>query len=861
MKKLIALMLLLAFMLSLASCGEGGEQSVSESEASFEESEPFVLSTDIKKIDSFMKTDIDRSLKVKNLFYKKQYSTSRTPDDKYPDGGGKLTDGDSMELIYGSNTHTGFSGARPVAIIFDLGEGSEHNLADISISASKIKDYGIGLPRYVTVSASDNGNRYTELGRIDTPADIADTANYVYYFAFPKAVTARYIRVTLSAPDGSLMLLDEICGFEYCEDGQYYNTLGNKYDQYLTIEDYYGYELNLGESKVKISESDADYNELRNLATLEGVEFDIQHFEGFFEGHTNSGMDEIGKLTDGKLHYGDIENGYFRCYRGAGRHIVADLGHIMSVSGCTVSFQDRESWGITTPPVYYISVSENGEDWVTVFAEHNSDYGMNKPRFNDTRNISFKDEYRARYVRLTFATVPDSEVSCQVYIGEFEILGRKNAANAKPAVENRDTPYGRYPDAEELGIGDILWAGISDTVGVHSGDYHVITEQTAYDYMVSTEATGKELLFDSFAFTTRGSISWHAERNEGYSWFLDELFYEGLNIDAVEKAYGRVKQEFGLTEKMPVWISVNCPIIGDTFNGKEIKTAEDYIECLKWQVDEATARFNAKGYQNIYLMGFYWQVENLRPNHWAPDPAHDTEALIAFNEYIHSKGYKTIWAPYYSYLQGIWNSHYYGIDITCWQPNYVFNPAEHYRLDAIAELAKLYGVSIEIEIEPNRQSEESLERYRTYLAAGVKYGFIDSVNTYYQGAVPGAYVVYRDSEDEITKAIYEESVLYIQNKLDYDPREKEPADLSVYTDKTATVKHGEKVSISLGSLEGAEYRFAQTSVYGRVELCRDGTFKYTAMKNFAGEDVVKIDIYDGEGEIKTVTVTITVTEE
>ena len=859
MKRILSILLSLIFVLTLASCNQGSEQSEDLSNVESEIEEEFILSGEIAQKDAFMTAEIDRSLKAKNLFYNLSYTSSRAFDSEYV-GGGKLTDGQTMDLVYGKNTFAGFRGLRPASIEFDLGEG-ERELADISIGCGRVKDYGIGLPKYVIVAASNDGKSFTELGRIDTPKDIADTAKYTYYFAFPKAVSARYIRITLSAPDNSLMLIDEICGFQYCEDGLYYNTLGNKYDQYLTIEDFYGYELNLGESKVQISETDADYNELRNLATLEGVEFDIQHFEGFFEGHTNSGMDEIGKLTDGKLHYTDIENGYFRCYRGAGRHIVADLGHIMSVSGCTVTFQDRQSWGISTPPVYYISVSENGEDWVTVFAEHNPDYGMNKPRFNDTRNISFKDEYRARYVRLTFATVPDSEVSCQVYIGEFEILGRKNAANAKPAVENRDTPYGRYPDAEELGVGDILWAGISDTVGVHSSDYHVITEQTAYEYMVSTEAAGKELLFDSFAFTTRGSISWHAERNEGYSWFLDEIFYEGLNIDAVEKAYGRVMQEFGLTEKMPVWISVNCPIIGDTFNGKEIKTAEDYIECLKWQVDEATARFNAKGYQNIYLMGFYWQVENLRPNHWAPDPAHDTEALIAFNEYIHSKGYKTIWAPYYSYLQGIWNSHYYGIDITCWQPNYVFSPAEHYRLDAIAELAKLYGVSVEIEIEPNRQSEESLERYRTYLAAGIKYGFIDSVNTYYQGAVPGAYVVYRDSEDEITKAIYNESVLYITNKLDYDPREKEPADLSVFTDKTATVKHGEKVSVSLGSLENVDYRFAQTSIYGRLSLCEDGTLTYTAMRGYAGKDVIKLDIYNGDGELKTVTIEITVTEQ
>ena len=48
---------------------------------------------------------------------------------------------------------------------------------------------------------------------------------------------------------------------------------------------------------------------------------------------------------------------------------------------------------------------------------------------------------------------------------EFEILGRKNAANAKPAEENRDTPYGRYPDAEEFVIIDDIQFGWQDLDG------------------------------------------------------------------------------------------------------------------------------------------------------------------------------------------------------------------------------------------------------------------------------------------------------------------------------------------------------------------------------------------------------------
>lgn len=862
MKKIFVLVIAILICFSAVACSTGQTEEVSKAVSVPEESEEeFVLNEKIPLIDGYMTEEIDRSLKAKNIFKGLPYTASRETDDKNPDRANeKLTDGKTMDVVYGSNFHAGWSGAGPVVISFDLGEG-ERKLADISVSCARIIDYDVGLPQYVSVQASDDGKNYTEIGKIYKPEGLPLTCQYTYYFSFPKAVTARYLRIMMASQESYRLLVDEICGFEYCEDGTIDNTLGNEYDHYLVIEDFYGYELNTGESDVKVSEKDADYNDIRNLATIEGVEFQIQHFDPFFVGHTNSSMEEIHLLTDGVLHGGEIEKDYFKFYRGAGRHVVADLGTVMSVKGCTLAFQDKPSWGITTPPVYYISVSENGTDWVTVFAEHNPDYGT-KARLNDTRNAEFKEEYRARYVRLTFPTVPDNTVSCQVYLGEFIINGRKNPANAKTATEDKSIKYGRYPDPEEFGISDILWAGIGDVIGTESSDYHVITEDTAFNYLATVDKNGNatEVLFDSILFTTRGDISWHGDRNEGYGWFLQELFREGVNLDAVNTAKGKINEQLGTDDKVTVWISVNCPVIGDTLNGKEIKTKDDYVNCLKWMADTAIASFNEKGYENLELAGFYWQVENLRPNKWAPDEAYDTEAAIEFNEYVHSKGYLSLWCPYYSELKGIWHSLYYGFDITCWQPNYVFSAAEYTRLDTIAELAKIYGVGIEIEIEPNRQSIESLARYRRYLSAGVKYGFIDSINAYYQGAVPGTYVAYREAEDPICKTIYDESILYIQNKLDVDLNAKEPADLSGFEDKALTLLHGEEASTSLGDISNVEVRYAKTPIYGSVRLDADGTLTYTAMKRFIGEDEIVLEIYDGVSLIKTVTVKVTVTK-
>ena len=881
MKKILTLLLAFIMLISVAACGTdstsgvssapsaagstAGESSAAGSESNeISEPEPpkdFVMNEDVAIIKGLVGKAVDRTLPAKNYFLDRKYTYSRQPDYKHKDPNGEmLTNGESMDVVYGDKAYVGWSGGTTVTVTFDLGEAT-HSIGDISIGCARVLQYDIGLPEYVSVQASKDGKSYTQVGRIVTPTDLEETCKYTYNFAFPKAITARYVRIVFGRQEKYHLLVDEIAGYEYRVSGTLDTTLGNDFDQRNSVSDFYDYNLNLGESSVSCSSSDEDYNTRQNLARLEGVDFQIQHFENLPPTHTNSRRDKLYLLTDGKRHSSDIEGEYFVFYRGTGRHVVADLGHIMAVDGCTVTFQDRLTWGIATPPVYYISLSENGIDWTTVYAKHNPDYGVTA-KFDDTHEISFADTYRARYVRITFATVPDNGISSSVYMGEFEVWGKKNPAGAIAAVEQNDNPYGKYPDPEEYGISDILWAGIGNEVGEVCTTYHVLTVDTAYHYLTTTDANDQplETYFDSIAFTTRGNLSWEKDRNKSYEWFLKELFRDGVNMDALEEAMTKINQKTGGNRKVTVWIPVNCPVIGDTWNGKSIQTADDYIECLKWMADTAIQAFEAKDYKYVTLVGFYWQVENLRPNYYSPGEAYDIPAAIAFNEYVHSLDLMTVWLPYYNHLNGIWHSHYYGFDITCWQPNVMFNATETTRMQTIAELAKLYGVGIEIELEPLPQSKESLYLYREYLGAGYDYGFMNGINAYYQGAVPGAHILYKDSTDPYCKEMYDETVLYVQGKLDRNYNEREAADLSGFADLEMTVSEGKKADVHIGDLSDVEVRFSQTSLYGTVQLNKDGTLIYGAMKDFRGEDEIKIDIYDGVSQVKTITIRITVTE-
>ena len=154
----------------------------------------------------------------------------------------------------------------------------------------------------------------------------------------------------------------------------------------------------------------------------------------------------------------------------------------------------------------------------------------------------------------------------------------------------------------------------------------------------------------------------------------------------------------------------------------------------------------------------------------------------------------------------------------------------------------------------------SVGLYREYLGAGYEYGFMNAVNAYYQGAVPGTYVIYREDKTPYNQAIYKDSVAYIQGTMAKDPRINAPADLSAFTDQALTTQHGKKVEVNLGKLPNCTVQFAATPIYGLVRLDKSGKLTYLPMMGYKGEDEIKITFRNQNGESKTITVKITVTE-
>lgn len=193
MKKCILFTLLCALALPLfAACGDpAGSESAASSSApsasSGDESEPFVENELIAQLNRYLSEEVDRTLPCTNILKGLSYTASKEPNADYADNTSapKLTDGVTTDLFDKYNW-LGFSGAAAFTIDFDLGEGHDQAIADISVGCLRQLDYGIGLPASVSVLVSDDGEQYTEIGKLYTPTGLDSSDKHVYNFCFPK---------------------------------------------------------------------------------------------------------------------------------------------------------------------------------------------------------------------------------------------------------------------------------------------------------------------------------------------------------------------------------------------------------------------------------------------------------------------------------------------------------------------------------------------------------------------------------------------------------------------------------------------------------------------------------------------------
>lgn len=241
-------------------------------------------------------------------------------------------------------------------------------------------------------------------------------------------------------------------------------------------------------------------------------------------------------------------------------------------------------------------------------------------------------------------------------------------------------------------------------------------------------------------------------------------------MPALEEAAGNLRQTLCKPEYKA---SVYLPLMGTQigFDGwgeidgvaLDFTNSSDQIAALKWLVDESIAAFNAKGYVNVELCGFYYINEGMRDG--------DIDILPVVTEYIRNKGLKTFWAPFSNANGTLPTDEYhwddYGFDEATYQINYFPGnetlPAardESY-IEKIAERAATAGANIQMEL--CGQTKENISGIKKYFEGGIYYGYMerDFISWWIMSDCETVEYL-RDSEDEYIRSTYDE--IYKFNK-------------------------------------------------------------------------------------------------
>jgi hypothetical protein len=305
------------------------------------------------------------------------------------------------------------------------------------------------------------------------------------------------------------------------------------------------------------------------------------------------------------------------------------------------------------------------------------------------------------------------------------------------------------------------FSGLNDMVLVyieHEEGPDAITPDYLSPYVSYLDQWGnrEEWLFDSFLFLSLFSDQkrsfWGPSTAKDWNWWIDKLFQEDRQIDALNQEIERARKSLGKPSKRGVILSIPYPHPEVTNFGLrsesgeflsfiptsqgQNRSIENRLEACTWFVQEVVARWETSRYNNLELLGFYWFQEELLEG--------DADLVNRLAENLHIEGYQLFWIPYNSEenmraLEAFSNGTLL-FDQVWIQPNHAFREGvgdrwkERRDLDLIASAAADLGVPIEIELNRDvflKNDVGALNNFYHYLDGGLTHLYIDQPLAYY----------------------------------------------------------------------------------------------------------------------------------
>ncbi len=732
---------------------------------------------------------------------------------KYPDTDGKLLTNGTFQTLLEHGCWVGFEGGNDVTVKLDLGEHAG-DISSIEIVSLAKKSMGIYHPVAFDFAAVDEKGKKTDLGRIYS-APRHEEGYKSFIFSGGKTFSVRYLEITLHTVEDALHFLGEISVYSHREevaDGVYPPV----------------------EIEAEGTPWESPSEEYVNLVAGKPCQIDMVGAVSKENYANNTPVTSL-VMTDGVFSQEyNIHNGkFFKFCQGDQRRIIFDLEHLSAVEKLTVSFCAVEDWAVYAPPSVGVILSEDGVHWHRV--------GTIPISASELKNISrgeltLETSLKARYVALSFPTAVWAGVD------EIQVFGRRSDKNTAsptsyPSVYEESTANKRKEPSE-----DLLGGAEHLCLLYHSKDHNAYTVADLLPYVayLNKEQVITDTMFDSFLFlyTTgtmpSGGSAFGNSTKSDWDWCIEDLFRDGVNLDALEAAAGLVKETLGLDEdfRYNVTMTIYYPggdmkdfgdVDGDGIS-EDFTVYENRMKAIRLYVEEVEARFAVKNYQNIRLVGYYWWHESIEQN------TDDIKVLLnEISDYLHAIDRDFFWIPYHC-ASGFsaWES--YGFDIACMQPNYVFKSATPYaNLINNEKFTKLYGMGVEMEIDSACLSDRLFyKKYMEYITLGAETGYMtDTVNMYYQGM--GIFGEAARSASYMARSVYDVTYHYIKGDLKNVPDTLEPHTFEAEKNKIF------KGELGLDGRVLREFKISALPEHGTVAFCDDGSFYYFPEKDFTGE--------------------------
>lgn len=499
----------------------------------------------------------------------------------------------------------------------------------------------------------------------------------------------------------------------------------------------------------------------------------VQHGTEYF-----NTLSDFGRMTDGKKHdkLDYLDPAFFHFTSSGGRTIVYKLNCLSAVCGFKMGFLNQDSVAVHPSRGVDVYLSENGKDWQRVVKNRNTN--TYQPEDYAVIEAEFEKPYKALWLLI------EMRVPLHVWVDQIELFGTTaipedalSIVDDGVMLENTCRIVNKYPDFDQLcGVHNVLLAYNCMPEEYSDGGKRGLNTPDQYlPYLAYYDREGKmvDTFFDSFLYLpySRYTYSKLYKCASGWNYYVDNTFAENRNVDALEEAASVVEDTLKLTDyKVKVFLSIlhtgarygeHPDKFGDLDGDgvdENFDDFEDRKKAIRWIIDTQIDRFGAKERKHLELCGFYWFEEEINYG----DPT-EVDAILYAREYLHAKGYKLFWIPYYL-ASGYQDWRENGFDIACMQPNFAFRKKETKQiLYDNAEITKRFGMCYEMEIN-GVVDPEDVERYTCYMDCGAEMGFMHSVKMYYQGGVPGEFYRAWQSTDPVVRAVYDNTYLYAKEK-------------------------------------------------------------------------------------------------